>query len=371
VLFGLTYLARPEGIAFAAVATIAAALATLRREGSLRQALSSAARIVLPFVIVAAPYIAFLTATTGHFRYETKSAVNYAIGVRMQAGMSYPEAADGIGPDLADVGAEAGPGYYVTHRGQADPSLAARARFALRAAKVQAANLARTIMSAQYGSPLILALAFLGWFGRPWDRRRASLEGILVAYAATDYAALLSCYHFWERYATPFIPFVALWAAKGIDEWGAWLSSSAANLGIRAARLSVAARTVAVGLAVAVCAAAIVHLRADAANPRFSKQAAGWIDVHLPAAKTVMSVSNVVPFYAGKVWIPLPYASSSRTLAYLHRKNPDLIVLDAQWTDRPYLAAWRQRGIPDPSAHLIYRAGSDPASRVDVYRWTP
>jgi len=61
----------------------------------------------------------------------------------------------------------------------------------------------------------------------------------------------------------------------------------------------------------------------------------------------------------------MPYAESSLALQYIYLKQPDFIVLlDEDRAIAPYLKEWLDKGIPDPSATLIFETRG-----VVVYEW--
>jgi hypothetical protein len=92
-----------------------------------------------------------------------------------------------------------------------------------------------------------------------------------------------------------------------------------------------------------------------------------WLDEYQPGPKRVMTVHPEIAYYAGGTFLPLPYANGSLAVRYVHRKEPDFIVLVRGDRDfSPYLAQWWEEGIPDPAAQLISRAGSPDLA---IYKW--
>lgn len=363
---GLAYLAREEALM---VAAIAAAYVCARQCATPVRLARSLALVLLPCALLVTPYAAFLTRVTGHVRLEAKSAINYAIGVRMQRGMNYGEAADGLGPNLQEVGAELGGGYYAIHPDARDPSLPERLAFAAPAEPQHLADLLSWLRSLRYGSPLMLVAAVLG-VGVALRRRRSAVRGgVLLAGLAGNFVALASVEQFWDRYATPYAPYVSVFAAAGFV-LAAHELARRAPLAVPAKAARLGAALLGAAIVLGSFAATVKDLRANATDPRPAMDAAAWIDAHEPGPRTIASVSGDVPYYAGDTAIALPYATSARTLAYLRRKRPDLIVLEPPDVARPYLAAWRAHGIPDPRARLGYTSSGPAARAIEVYAYT-
>ena len=55
-------------------------------------------------LLIASPYVAWLSANSGYLRWEGKSIINGVINAGMTAGKSYQEAAYGLGPNLERLG---------------------------------------------------------------------------------------------------------------------------------------------------------------------------------------------------------------------------------------------------------------------------
>ena len=101
--FGLAYLTRPEALVLAGPLLVLQVVFGLIWGARQRMA-ASAGGFLLVLVILAAPYVAFLSVNAGQLRWEGKGAIIYAIGQRMSAGLNYREASYGIGTDLREEG---------------------------------------------------------------------------------------------------------------------------------------------------------------------------------------------------------------------------------------------------------------------------
>ena len=361
VLFGLAYLARPEAIIDVAVA--GAVVLTVRRRAPRHVAMRLSC-VLIAFALLSAPYAVFLSNVTGQVSLEGKTPVNYAIGVRIERGMNYVEAADGLGPDLQEDGVELGDGLYFTHPDVPHPSFDDRVRFALRAAPAHVVDIARTLASRHYGTPLFCVFCLIG-IASGLRGPRAIASFVLLACALGKFVALLSVAHFWDRYAAPFVPFMAIFGAAGIVVCGSLVVRRWPMLTRPAPRAAVAVLT---GLLVlGIIAGSVRELRANVEDPRPLAAAGRWIAANEPSERRIMAVTPLVAYYAGDVWNPLPWSTSAVAARYVRRKDPDLVVLEARDPDRPYLAEWRRNGIP-LHAQLVYRSPGDGSRAVAVYR---
>jgi hypothetical protein len=352
----LAYCTRSEEIAYPAIAVLGG---LAWRTGVVRLA-----ALIAAFAVFAVPYVLTISHATGHLRIDTKSAVNFSIGSRIAQGMSYEEAADGLGPGLREVGAELGEGFYLTHPGIGDPAPAARLAFAEHAAAPQLLRLLRAFASFQFGTLLFVALALAGLIRGLRKPGVRPVYLMLAAIAAIDIAALLTLQQLWSRYITVFVPVFAIFAAEPLAALGKAVSR----------RWSLPLRWTAVTvLTIGLCAylgIATKRLAADTTDATLAQRAGLWLDADAPGPKLVMAVGNEIAFYAHGDWMPLPYASSSEALAYLHRKRPTYVVLEAaRAATRPYLAAWLQDGIPDQSARLVAQLDPGSLSALKIYAW--
>lgn len=364
--FGAAYLTRPEGALLEAVAIVAVlAAAVLGRDG-LRRGAASAAAVALPFLILAAPYIAFLSTNAGHLRIEGKSILNLDIGLRMSRGMSYADAADAIDASGRQVGPELADDYYFEPQGRKAPSLRTVVAFAAANTLRHVPEAVAVAKSRTIGGPLFLGLALLGLAAGPWSRRRGAGEAILVLYACAIVAALASVFHFWERYFTGFVPLV-VWAAHGTDVAAAYLVRRLP----RAPRGFIALPAAVV---VVVLIGALFSTRTgftDDAATLSERRAGGWLAVHAPPGARILSISDQVAYYADGLWSMLPVSpDDASALRYLEDVDPDYVVLDREYaSERPYVERWLDHGIPAPQAREVHAIGAAGEPALAVYAW--
>ena len=376
VCAGLAYLARPEGLLFAFLfaAWIGAGRWFKRPVG--RGYLARAAVLLTTSVVLALPFMIFLTLKTGRFCWEGKSAINDNIVARMETGMSYQEATSGLGPNLREDGVALANDQFAYV--EAHPvSLPVQLHLIADGYWSRLLNLLRALRWAGFlGSPFIWILVGAGLVGGPWNRVRLAHEGLLCAMTALSLFILSSMHFIWNRFLFAVLPIALIWTAHGAVSLHEWIHRILERKGLGSkSRKQIIAWALPVSLLLLVLLRAAQGTRdlseVTEARDVEAKVAGLWITSHFNGTKTLMSAGGVVPYYAGAVVRVLPYADSTTTLAYLHRKDPDFIVLRGdEARQRPYLPSWLQNGIPDACAQLAYRVGDRPDQVILVYEWT-
>ena len=212
---------------------------------------------------------------------------------------------------------------------------------------------------------------------RTWDRTRLIRECYLFFILATIAIALLSLQYFQARYLFATLPFLILWAAKGIDELEGWVAATreAVFRGSRFAAESTRLFTCSLvmgGLFVLAFQqnASLDDFGGSRESIANAKQAGLWLREQRPAEKSVMDAGSAIPYYSKSEYLYLPHSSSSTALRYIKEKRPDYIVLRGTMRElRPYVSEWMQAGIPDRNAVLVYSAGDSLSDMVQIYKW--
>jgi 4-amino-4-deoxy-L-arabinose transferase-like glycosyltransferase len=373
-LFGLAYLTRPEALFLSLVLLVPLfVLGFVWRDP--RGAAASSAGLVLALMIVASPYVAFLSINAGHLRWEGKGAIIYAIGERISSGMTYLEASYGIDQDLREVGIHLKSNREVVQSGAMRirdwDSLSRVARYFAASARRNLADLYRVVADDRaFGSPILFILALLGLFRSPWSKERTTCEAILLVLFCASLMVLLVGQGHDFRHTLLLLPILIIWAAKGIDEFGEWAKGTASALVPRYShRLGVGCRCLII-LALWGVALRNVGTVGEFVQSKWAhlKTAGLWLQRHEPGPKNILGTRTAVPYYArGDLWY-LPYAQSSLALRYIEKKNPDFIVLQSPGR-RPFEESWMRDGIPGTKAKLIYSGGSEREGRVMIYEW--
>jgi 4-amino-4-deoxy-L-arabinose transferase-like glycosyltransferase len=375
VCFGLAYLTRPESLSYPFFIGVAVLL--VGRGHGVRKALVTALLVLVPVVALAAPYVAYLSFHSGGFRLEGKSAMNYTIGLRRNSGMSYPEAALGLGRNLHEDGPQLAANHFVATARYGIPLRDIVPYWLGSAHRNMDEMYTSLVRSPAFGSLFTLMLVTIGLLRRPWSRRRLIREMVLLVIGLGNMVTLLGAHGVQLRYVMPLLPFLIIWGAKGIDETARWLVATAQRFtrgGFRPALYAgTAARCALILVLLLISMRGLSWGSFRDENPeRLSfKQAGIWLEQYKPGPKRIMSVLHEVPYYARGSVLPFPYAPGAQALEYVHVKGPDFLVLtSAQASAGPYIHEWFEHGIPDSAARLIYRTDGAGDYGVVIYEWT-
>ena len=376
VCAGLAYLVKPEGLLYALLFAAWVVVAGWFVHSDLRGGLARSGLSLAISLAVALPFMIFLTSKTGHFQWEGKSPINDNIMLRMNTGLSYPEANTGLGPNLSEDGVALEDDQFVYANTHPVP-LSTKLHLIVDGWPVRFLSLLRTFNWAAYlGSPVVWLLALGGLFRGPWTRIRRAHEALLCIMIILLVFVLSTMRFVWSRFLFAILPLILIWAAHGIVALYDWIKTAHVQtpLGVKNyRRVTAFAVPICVSLTMLVVAARdVVRLGEITESRAVEAKAAGlWIASQVPSEeKIVMSVGMVVPYYANSTARVLPYADSSSALLYVHHKEPDFIVLSAEERHlRPYMSSWISEGIPDQCAKLVYRAGAHPDKEIEVYEW--
>jgi 4-amino-4-deoxy-L-arabinose transferase-like glycosyltransferase len=376
--FGLAYLTRPEAFAYPLFFAFALlAMALLKRWGA-ATALIAPGLVLAGFLLIAFPYILFLHSHTGQWRLEGKWNINYTAGMRMHAGLSGPQAHYGIDQNQHEVGPlldpERSAGYTPYPH-----SLADKLRYMLYSVRLNRGVAYTTFLGTAFGQPFLLILVVIALFRFAWSPQRLVHEVVLGTMVLSIFILVFTAHHVELRYADPYLVLIIPWAAKGLEELGAWARSTAENL-----IPDLASRTTAFGIAaqLAICIPMFALAFADTRSlteftiegPDYLriKHAGLWLKNQKPEVKRIAATNSVVPFYAEGTLVQYPYAAPAQTFRYFDAKNVDFVALEGLSSDSfPTMAVWLTHGIPSPRAQLVYDSGGPPETRIEIYRWQP
>lgn len=372
VCFGCAYLVRPEALAYAglAVAFLAGHAVAARRP--LRQTAARISAIGGSVVLLAAPYIAWLSLNSGYLRWEGKSLINGIISDGMSRGMSYQEAGYRLGPNLERLGpyliadrfdivapAGAGPGFAVTN--------------ILTDIVPRLVEIARDFASPSGpGGPVLALLAVVGLVAAMLARQDRAQKLFFTAMGAFYLVILLSLQFRWDRFEFPLLLLALPWAAIGVSV----VSNTMARVLARSVRTSPWKSPVLVGTtAVVIALVSILSFRYAAAAGEFTQstaydlKAAGlWLRDRQPA--TVMGLGGVVPYYAGATLVYLPWTQEETALRYIRAVNPDYIyVRHGDEPQNPYIGGWVVDGIPDQCAVPVQTFPEAGGGQLTIFEW--
>jgi 4-amino-4-deoxy-L-arabinose transferase-like glycosyltransferase len=375
--FGLAYLSRPEALFYPFV-IVAGVMVWCRARGtSARKAVGTAFLILVSFAVLATPYIAYLSSHAGGLRFEGKSVMNYTIGQRRNAGMTYLEATLGISPDLREEGPLLSPNTFVAQAPYPVPLRVAASYWLASARRNKTMLYESLVLSPNFGSLLGLGLVAVGLFRRPWSQRRLISEGALLAIVLGYVVILLGLHLLQFRYVLPLLPFLLIWGSKGIDEMARWGAASVRRANsrrfVQVGWVEAGGRLVlgSMMFLLAVRGASWGTIRDVGPRELALKDAGIWLAQYRSGPKRIFGFENEVSYYAGAVKLNFPYAPSALALRYVRAKAPDFLVLTRrQGAQVPYYQDWFAHGIPDHAAQLVYRTGHIGDHEVQIYQWS-
>ena len=380
LFFGFAYLVRPDAMGYALLAAIWILAAVIFRKSTIRSALPRAAAVILATLVVAAPYVTWLSINSGKIHLEGKSDYNNVTTRRIHQGMGYSEATRGLGPN----GEAEGPHLYSDQfeilkketGGGGSLFNNILQDFPRRWLKLGWKTATLRIL----GSPVLAVLAMVGFLTTGVRNRKFLFEGFLLAVAAACLLVLLSIGVMWPRYLFPLALLLVPWAGAGISRISGWIRDRVEGPSGGKSTLS----RLATGAAVCLMLAGVVipSVGAVLETDEFSmsratilKDAGQWLDAYKGGEKTIMGSSYVFVHYSQGTLNYLPYAAGSLALEYIRKKRPDFIALYSE-DPAPYIKEWMRSGIPHPCAKEIRRfrqvddlGGSPHSKEIILYEW--
>lgn len=375
-VFGLSYLTRPDAFLYPFFFVFAIWLVGSWQKEKLSKLLRASLLLLIPHLILAAPYVGFLYRHTGLIRLEGKWNVNYTIGERIRSGMNLFEASFGTNDKLEDDGPLLNPNRffnwtpYSHHFGD-------KVRFLFGNAKRNRLEVYQDILlSSSCGSPILWILVILGLFRGAWARSRLIEELLLGAMGFAIMFLVMAAHipHF--RYAFPVMPILLVWAGNGLGELWQWACDLGQSIGDNPWLPWLAGWGVSSAAVLLLFVFSLWGVQSigefTQEGPRLQqiREAGLWLRGHAPGPKRIFSLGTVLPYYADGTFLPFPYAPAPLTLRYIESRNPDYVALLGRYgVFYPTVAAWIEHDIPDRRAELIYDSGPQSLHRIKIYRW--
>lgn len=334
--FGISYLVRPEGLLWWAMLAVVAAAILIRRRrlGTHPGGATAVAAYLAAFLLLAAPYWAYLYYHTGQFLLSGKTGITL-----LQAGNLMGD----VGTTLDSSGDEVlwlSPERYqvgVSVLAAADPVGLLR-RFV---ANVRSAP--GTVLSILIPLYLIAFIA-LGLWALPWSRRRMKAEGFWLTCLLPLLVVPLT--HMLSRLLLPLVPIALVWAGFGVQRlitWGegtlaggefspAGGYSPPANQDSRRS-LRVAQRlwpVLVIGLLVVLSLRGQVSARREglASITPSHKEAGLWLEASSQVDESIMTRNTEIALYADLAPVDFPNASLEQVLNYARGHNAHYLVVD-------------------------------------------
>lgn len=362
-LYGLAYLTKPEAIIYVGLMLVLLVLGNLWRHSLFgRRSILGLVGMVLAFVLVISPYLAFLYQHTGRIMISGKLGVTYVAGqgaVDHDPGF-YDRALsqlDEAGEEIIWFSADRFK-YNILDLIKADPSGFVRRVW-------QNVNTLEEVLFARQVFPFyLLFLVALGLFGSAWNKDRTIKELFLAAAVLPVFVFLP--FHIELRYFAPMLPILLLWVAKGIAALADWLRQTAANLRALPERDGVSAG-LGRGAAILLSLLLVLYfavlqpmvMRDGVAGVNVSRREAGnWLKAHAPSDALIMSRDTEVPFYAERRWAATPNEEYARFIAYVRKRGAVYLVVDEREVTviRPQLSLLLNEDAPPTGLRHVYTA---------------
>jgi 4-amino-4-deoxy-L-arabinose transferase-like glycosyltransferase len=364
-LYGASYLVRPEAFIYMLVGLGCFLLSRLLfARDKLRSIAGRALLMPLLFLVVAGPYIGWLSMHAGHLRLEGKSPLNLSVELKTIRGLSDMEASFGVDRNLTEQGF-----YY-----QPNVNLFASYRFSLSDLMSLVKARAKTVVGntgaavAGWLSPALFALAMLGLFSRAWGPSLVLDQLHLFVLLVLSILATFFIYSAPLRYYLLVLVLFSIWACAAKDGLKLWAQRSASLCGLGERQQDVVA-AVAWSLAIAAVilppAVFSIHsfrymrgtrpIKALAENMAVTREPLRFADA-----------SGTFAFNAGAQFVWLPYCDEATALQFLNKRHVTHVVARGEALEwRPYLKKWMESGVPGGS--LVAQAISGTGEKVQVY----
>ncbi len=370
VCLGLSYLCRPEAFLLTMVLSILTA-AVHARHGSL--AIARAALLLGVFLVLALPYIVFLSLHTGQVRYEAKTPDAIAYLLREDAGQDGGQIYYGIDRNLEGTGLSMISNLEMIKT--ARPASGQFIRLLLKQVRRNLSALNQRIAAPYLGQPFLGMLAALGCFASAWgyERLRGELPGLLVC-GATLLSVLLWPYAH-DRFLLPALPVLLLWAGKGLEVVRTWTLGTEVECGLGGRLASVLASSMVTIWFTLLCGVAASGVRtSDELSQSWSarliddKPVGQWLRPQAGRETRIMDTGPTIAYYSGACLVPYPWADSDTALRYIAKQRIDYLILrSSDQKRRPYLEEWNQ--FPPVDHVELVNTFEGRSGVVRVYRW--
>jgi 4-amino-4-deoxy-L-arabinose transferase-like glycosyltransferase len=367
-LLGLAYLTRPEAVVYFGVFVIFAWIWLLKsvRCGTLRTwfALGS---FVLPFVVLAVPYIWYLHAHTGQWLISGKIAF-----VWQQASSSnhfiYFDSTPGgeiawLSPDRFQMNTL--------------QSVLTNPDDILR----RIIKNGRSFKDQFFGGGNfwwgLTPLVVVALFKQPWDQRRVRYEAFLITIILVLMLTFLP-FIFVPRLFAPAFPILLIWTARGALDLGRWLQDTVElwrEKSLSNPHLRSVLGWVPAGMVTGILILTIpVMAHGWISTTIFGYKEAGlWLKAHTPADAKVMTQEVAVALYADRHWVPSPNTDWAHFMQYARSHDANyLVVVDSKLIEhQPQLAHTLQKGAPELELVFSFIESHMPGSiKTLVYRFS-
>jgi 4-amino-4-deoxy-L-arabinose transferase-like glycosyltransferase len=348
-LLGLAYLARPEAVVFLGMFTIVASVWLLKvmKRGISRTSYALLS-FVVPFVLLAAPYIWYLHVHTGQWMISGKVGVVWqqATGAMHDWDLMPGGEIAWLSPDRlkADTLQPAGPRFGETFHRIIRNGYQFKERFF-------------TPVNFWWG---LIPMIVVAIFKQPWNRQRLQYEAFLATIILTLMVTFLPFFYL-DRLFAPALPVLLIWTARGALYLGSWLKETVAlccKTSLSRPYLKFVLEWLPAGIVIGMLIFSLPIVADRWIREMFFdvKEVGRWLQTHTPVHAKVMTKELGINLYASRPWVPLPRTDWARLLQYARDHGADYLVVrvfhnrvEQAW---PVLASIVQKGAPE--IELVY-----------------
>ncbi len=392
VLFGCSYLIKPEGTGFLIVFLgiwIILIVYQVMKKVKPWNLIFSGSLVIMFFLLVALPYLVFLHEATGKWTISAKGKANQqfeavATGLTGKSFSTFRSLSDDNKHVLIDQIYHIGTflkeeSKKSTSSVSVNPGILIR-KYVENFYKVIAFGMNHAITS------VILILMILGLFGKPWDKKRIYRDLYLLCYVFFFWFIVIPLFHINDRYFMSVFPIVLIWASEGFFYLISWFEKTLENIKFNSfARMTPRSMAIVFTTGVILIGVFLPQLgKVITRNPwkkdyfmdPIEQRIAGeWIKKQGKKNPIIMSRGHTVDFYAGNYHIQetvtIPKNELERILAYAKYRNVDYLVLNERYAkDFPQIAYLLDAKDVPASLKLVYSNEFKPGLKTVIYQLT-
>jgi len=376
ILFGCSYLARPEGIGFlitfAGVTLVVFLVRLVRKKRCLPYLLIGLLSLV-GFLIMAVPYMTYVHKATGVWTISTKGTVNqqgemYVNNISKYAENPFHVLSEDNTRLLQDEIYHLGT-FVTTMKEQGTPVVEIKITAFIKKVAENYYKLLTEEFTKVLTVPLLLLLG-LGLFKVSWSQERAWLNLYLFSFVFFFWFMLIPAFHITLRYFIPLLPIAFIWIANGAYYLIKWFTGTLRNL-VEKWPTWISLRMVSIILVVLFILAGSIlpELAKRLSKGKYAteewapcieqKKAGLWLKKNGVTNPIIMSYNHAVSFYADnyeiKESVEIPENTVDRVVAYAkHRGVHYLVVNDRYQHIYPLIAHLLDQKEVPPDLKMIY-----------------
>lgn len=364
-LLGLAYLTRPEAVGYLVVFSI---FSSVWLWNGLRLRISRACTalglFILPFVLLAAPYVWYLHVQTGQWTISSKIQITWEVG-----GVKDPMTRDQVYHGLDPSGGEIN--WLSAEHFQGNTLLVALTNPKILLDRVfeKGFQLYKRFFTGTNFWWGLTPLVAVGLFKQPWIQRRVTYEAFLMTIILVLMLVFLP-FGSLPRFYAPAFPVLLMWTAKGALDVGRWLEDTVdlwngkpLSNGLLKPVLGWLPAGMTAGFLILTIPLAA---KENIGNTFFGYKEAGlWLKAHTPVDAKVMAEDLGVALYAERPWVPSPNTDWTRFMKYARDRQANYLVVRDYMLDRvrPDLASMLQKGTPELELLFTFEESHMPGAR--------